>query len=127
MDAAILYLFYIPPYGRYQEAIAVMRPELGLVYPHYYNIAAGAYLGLGQLDNGMRMARESVRLGRIGNDPSLPTGLYLLGLMQRCAGQPVVGFANLREARGLSPENDQIKAALADDVSGLCRPVAPDK
>jgi tetratricopeptide (TPR) repeat protein len=122
VNAAMLYLYYIPPYSGYREALAVMRPELGFTHPYYYNIAAGAYLGSGQLNEGMRMAQEAVRLSRATNDPNLATGLYLLGLMQRCTGQAGPGTENLREARALSPEDDRIRVALGVDISGLCMP-----
>lgn len=121
MSAGMLYLYYVPPYSNYAQAIAVMRPELGFTEPHFYNIAAGSYLALGELDNGLRMAQESVRLSRARNDINLATGLYLLGLMQRCTGQSELGIANLREAQGLSPQDENIKAALSEDVTSLCK------
>ena len=118
--AATLYLFYVPPYGRYREALSVMRPELGFTHPYFYNIAAGAYLGVGDFEKGLPLAAEGVRLARPTRDPSLPTSLYLLGLMQRCTGQSDTGRANLLEALALSSSNDQIRAALASDISALC-------
>jgi len=121
VSAAMLYLYYIPPYSRYRESISVMRPELGFTHPYYYSIAAGAYFALGQMDDGLLMAQEAVRLSRATNDPNLTTGLYLLGFMQRCTGQPELGIANLHEAQGLSPQDKNIQIALSEDVTDLCK------
>lgn len=121
VDAAIMYLYYIPPYNRYREALEVMRPELGFSHPYHYNIAAGAYSGLGQLNAGLRMAKEAVRLARATHDrTNLVTGLYLEGVLQRCSGDTDAGFANLREALSLSPHDERIRAAFAEDIAGIC-------
>jgi hypothetical protein len=127
VTAAILYLYYVPPYSRYHEALSVMRPELGFRHPYYYNIAAGSYLALGDFARGLPLAREAERLGRAVHDPSLVMSLYLLGLMQRCSGLAEAGRENLLEARALSPHDTQVAAALADDVSGLCQAVSTNK
>src|SRR5262245_50462114 len=120
VTAGILYLFYVPPYGRYAEAIAVMRPDLGFSHPYYYNIAAGSYLGLGEFVKGVSLAAEAVRRGRELRDPSLPTSLYLLGVLQRCSGAPRAGEASLREAIALAPAHAEARAALGDDTPSVC-------
>ena len=123
VSAGMLYLYYVPPYGDYTRALAVMQPDLGFTEPYYYNIAAGSYMTLGEFDNGLRMAQESVSKARAmnDNDLNLATGLYLLGLMQRCTGQSELGIANLHEAQGLSSQDENIKAALGEDVTSLCK------
>jgi hypothetical protein len=120
MSAAMMYLYYIPPYSRYREAIEVMRPELGFRYPYYYNIAAGTYLGLGEWSNGLRMAQEGVRLARATKDPNLATGLYLTGVLQRCAGENEAGVRTLREAASISPDDKVIQAGLAENIRNIC-------
>lgn len=124
VSAGLLYLYYVPPYSAYARAMAVMQPELGFTEPYYYNIAAGSYLALGEFNNGLRMAQESVSKARAmnDNDINLATGLYLLGLMQRCTGQPELGIANLREAQMLSPQDENVKSALVKDTVSLCKP-----
>ena len=127
VTAAMLYLYYVPPYSKYREALSVMRPELGFNHPYYYNIAAGSYLGLGDFEKGLPLAREAERQARAMRDPNLATSLYLLGVMQRCTGLPDAGRRDLAEALAISPDNKQIAEALAKDTFALCKTDSPNR
>lgn len=117
--AAMMYLYYVPPYSRYGEAIKVMRPGLGFSHPYYYNIAASCYLALGQNREGLQMAEEAVRLARPAKDPSLPAALYLQGVLLRCSGRDNAGIAALEESMALAPA-DQTRTALSAGAAAVC-------
>jgi len=120
--AGLLYLYYVPPFNNYARALRAMRPELGFSSSYPYNVAAGAYLAIDELDNGLTMAQHGVRLSRNRADANLATGLYQLGLIQRCLGHTEQGMANLREALTLSPNDVNIQTAFGDDFRRLCGP-----
>jgi len=123
--AAELYLFYLPPYGDAVSALNAMQPELGFTHPYPYSLAAGAYLQVGKLQEGLQMAEMAVKLGRAYGGSNLANALYILGILQRCADQHETGIANLREAQTLVPDAVYIQVALGDDFRSLCGPVAP--
>ena len=124
--AAMMYLYYLPPYSRYREAVKVMRPELGFSHPYYYNIAAGCYLALGRSRQGLQMADEAVRLARLAKDPNLPAALYLKGVLLRCSGRDNAGIAALRESMALAP-TDQTRIALHTNAAAMCASVSANR
>lgn len=116
----MLYLYYIPPYSNYRQALAVMRPELGFTGAHFYNIAAGSYIGIGRYGDAILMAQAAVRLSQARDDANLTLGLYHLGIAQHCTGQPEEGRRSLAAALALSPLNSLVKAAL-EDAGPVCK------